>query len=134
MADVDIDLYGDVEQDFTQDDFADGDLYDAVLTGGGRDRERDAPPSPSQPPSERNGGSAPPRQSSQSQRSRSVSSEERAVFSGPVAHSGRKYQLYIGNLTWVSPPDLGLKVFLCPDGLSVIRLRCQYNINMPCMQ
>ncbi|XP_063611674.1 cleavage and polyadenylation specificity factor subunit 6-like isoform X1 [Penaeus indicus] len=102
MAEVDIDLYGDVEQDFTQDDFADGDLYDAVLTGGGREREREAPPSPTSAPPERNGGTAPSRQPTQAQRGRSVSSEERAVFSGPVPHSGRKYQLYVGNLTWVS--------------------------------
>lgn len=120
MADVDIDLYGDVEQDFTQDDFADGDLYDAVLTGGGREREREAPPSPTSAPPERNGGTAPSRQPPQTQRGRSVSSEERAVFSGPVPHSGRKYQLYVGNLTWwttdndiaAAVQSLGLNDFL----------------------
>jgi len=78
MADgVDIDLYADVEQDFPQEDFSadNNDLYDDVITASSGDRD-DKKLTPKKEPS---------------------------VETSPGHASrpeGRRWQLYIGNLTW----------------------------------
>ena len=81
MADsVDIDLYADVEQDFPQEDFSgeNNDLYDDVITAGSNKEE------------EKNPVTTPKK-------------EEAEVAGGPGSRAGsldKKWQLYIGNLTW----------------------------------
>ena len=84
MADGDIDLYADVEQDFPQEDFSgeNNDLYDDVITAGSnKDDEKNT-----------SAGSL----------SVTPKKEENdaAGMAGRGAQDGRKYQLYIGNLTW----------------------------------
>ena len=80
MADsVDIDLYADVEQDFPQEDFSgeNNDLYDDVITAGSNKEEEKNPVTPKK--------------------------EEAEVVGGPGSRAGsldKKWQLYIGNLTW----------------------------------
>ena len=83
MADgVDIDLYADVEQDFPQEDFSaeNNDLYDDVITAGTNSKEEDkgekAGPSPEKP-AQQDSSPSPARQLGE-----------------------RRWQLYIGNLTW----------------------------------
>jgi len=81
MADsVDIDLYADVEQDFPQEDFSteNNDLYDDVITAGSTKEEEKSP-------------MVTPKK------------EETEVAGGQVNRAGsldKKWQLYIGNLTW----------------------------------
>ena len=87
MADgVDIDLYADVEQDFAQEDFSgeNNDLYDDVITAGSnKDDEKN--------------------ESSGSLRVTPKKEDSEGPGSGPVgrgSQDGKKWQLYIGNLTW----------------------------------
>ena len=77
-----------------QEEFADGDLFDAVLARGNeRDRNRQS--------SESNqNGTAPVRSKS---RSSSSGPDERGNFQTSVnSNAATRAQLYIGNLTWVS--------------------------------
>jgi len=84
---VDIDLYADVEQDFPQEDFSaeNNDLYDDVITSG------------SKPDDDKNtssgslAGVTPKKEDTPMSDSGSQSSR---------GQDGRKWQLYIGNLTW----------------------------------
>jgi cleavage and polyadenylation specificity factor subunit 6/7 len=76
MADADIDLYADVEGDFAGEDFANEsrDLYDDVLS---HSKDEKPKPEPLSPAPATGGTSAAMNQ-----------------------QSGRKYQIYVGNLTW----------------------------------
>jgi cleavage and polyadenylation specificity factor subunit 6/7 len=92
MADgVDIDLYADVESEFQHDDFAaeNNDLYDDVLTAGSKDAKKD-----SLTPQKDAGDTAPAR-------SLAAGGTTLAVGGSGVGPAGdKRYQLYIGNLTW----------------------------------
>lgn len=95
MADggVDIDLYADdIESDFNRQDEFGGenvDLYDDVIAApAAKPEDGDGPPNSvapqhSHPPEETNG---------------SASYHNNAPSHG---HHGRRFQLYVGNLTWV---------------------------------
>ena len=88
MADgVDIDLYADVEQDFPQEDFSgeNNDLYDDVITAGSNKDE------------EKNTSSGSLALTPKKEESESGSGN---VSRGGTPADGRKWQLYIGNLTW----------------------------------
>lgn len=90
MADgVDIDLYADVESEFQHDDFAteNNDLYDDVLTAG----SKDAPKKDALTP-QKDGADTTPSPA------RSSSTSAGGVVAGPGGD--KRYQLYIGNLTW----------------------------------
>ena len=79
MADGDIDLYADVEGDFTSEDFHNesGDLYDDVMTNAKDDKSnilhRDH-----MSPTPRSGG----------------------MMGLSSSHHVKRFQMYIGNLTW----------------------------------
>ena len=78
---VDIDLYADVEQDFPQEDFSNenNDLYDDVITAStSKDEEKETKAVVKKEEQERG--------DSQS--------------SGSSRQEGRRWQLYVGNLTW----------------------------------
>ena len=83
MADADIDLYADVEGDFAGEDFGNDsrDLYDDVLSHPKEENKGTVKPEPLSPPPGGAGGRVDSGISSQ-------------------AHQGKRYQLYIGNLTW----------------------------------
>ena len=87
MADgVDIDLYADVEQDFPQEDFSgeNNDLYDDVITAGtNKDDEKNT--------SSGSLGVTPKKEDTDPS---SVDGR------GGRGQDGKKWQLYIGNLTW----------------------------------
>ncbi|XP_059174477.1 cleavage and polyadenylation specificity factor subunit 6-like isoform X2 [Physella acuta] len=85
MADgVDIDLYDNIEDEFSQDaDFGGGgDLYDDVITASSTRSSAE--------PMDRSGSKTPSRSNSTSMPSTASAS----------AHTGKKHMLYIGNLTW----------------------------------
>lgn len=87
-------------QTLAQDDFAEGDLYDAVLTGGSSDQERRNDNTENSQNGDTQGGG---RLSGGSKsRSNSVSSDDRISYTGSGLIGGKKAQLYVGNLTWVS--------------------------------
>ena len=79
MADGDIDLYADVEGDFSAEDFHNesGDLYDDVLTNTKDDKSNIV-------------------------KGENSSSTARSAVMGPPtsSHNVKRFQLYIGNLTW----------------------------------
>ena len=78
---VDIDLYADVEQDFPQEDFSNenNDLYDDVITAStSKDEEKETK-------------TAVVKKEEQESRESSSSSSRQ---------EGRRWQLYVGNLTW----------------------------------
>lgn len=89
MADgVDIDLYADVEQDFPQEDFSadNNDLYDDVITAGTtKEDDKSA------------GGSSMLGVTPKKEEMESSPSPARGMSQGG---EGRRWQLYIGNLTW----------------------------------
>ena len=78
MGDADIDLYADVEGDFAGEDFANDsrDLYDDILSHPKDEKPGTHKPEPMSPTTGASGSSLAP------------------------AHQGKRYQLYIGNLTW----------------------------------
>ena len=73
-------------------------MYDAVITGNSNERDRSGDGSGSNSSNDRN-GSDPQRARS---KNRSSSMDDRPTFSSLQHHTGKKYQLYIGNLTWVN--------------------------------
>ena len=86
MADgVDIDLYADVEQDFPQEDFSaeNNDLYDDVITAGSNKDE------------DKNTSSG-----SLTVTPKKEDTPDSAGQVGRGSQDGKKWQLYIGNLTW----------------------------------
>jgi len=91
MADgVDIDLYADVEQDFPQEDFSadNNDLYDDVITAGTNKEDDKAA-----------GGSSMLGQTPKKENDMETSPSPARGLGGPGGE-GRRWQLYIGNLTW----------------------------------
>ena len=91
MADgVDIDLYADVEQDFPQEDFSadNNDLYDDVITAGTNKEDDKAA-----------GGSSMLGQTPKKENEMETSPSPARGLGGPGGE-GRRWQLYIGNLTW----------------------------------
>ena len=78
---VDIDLYADVEQDFPQEDFSNenNDLYDDVITAStSKDEEKET----------------------KTAVVKKEEQESRESSSGSSRQEGRRWQLYVGNLTW----------------------------------
>jgi len=78
---VDIDLYADVEQDFPQEDFSNenNDLYDDVITAStSKDEEKET----------------------KTAVVKKEDQESRESSSGSSRQEGRRWQLYVGNLTW----------------------------------
>ena len=90
---VDIDLYADVEQDFPQEDFSadNNDLYDDVITAStSKEEEKPAVVTPKKEEQE----TTPVRQ-----------------------QEGRRWQLYVGNLTWWTT-DQDIQDGVCNLGVS----------------
>jgi len=86
MADgVDIDLYADVEQDFPQEDFSNdnNDLYDDVITAGTTKEDDKNTSGTGQTPKKENDMETSP-----------------SPARGLPGNESRRWQLYIGNLTW----------------------------------
>ena len=81
MADADIDLYADVEGDFAGEDFGNDsrDLYDDVLSHSKEEKPGASKPDPLSPPAGASSAASTPLM---------------------LQQPGRKFQLYVGNLTW----------------------------------
>ena len=81
---VDIDLYADVEQDFPQEDFSadNNDLYDDVITAS-TSKEEDKPASATITPKKED-----------------MDTSSNSQGGSRQQQEGRRWQLYVGNLTW----------------------------------
>ena len=110
---VDIDLYADVEQDFPQEDFSNdnNDLYDDVITAG-TSKDEDKSTTAITP-------------------SKKMEVEHSNSTSNSTSGEGRRWQLYIGNLTWWTT-DQDIQDGVSNLGVSdFIEVRIYYYLQFP---